>query len=246
VRKNTFLNFAFSNQGRTQIISGLGFLPGWRGKVDEGAAMLPVELDTQSGWIVTADGDSVVRATFAPQTLYVLVVLIWLLGMLAASAIAGFDPRARGVPTRPRFARPPNPRFIVGLVVVAFNFAIAGFPGALLAIISLELVRRRIMRARAIGVIAVVFLVLMAISMVPPLGPELTPLSPAWVKSRGAAHLLAQFGAVFAAISIALGSARFNDVDEDDSGSLFPALDELGITDENRGETPDEEQLGRP
>jgi arabinofuranan 3-O-arabinosyltransferase len=246
VRKNTFLNFAFSNQGRTQIISGLGFLPGWRGKVDEGAAMLPVELDTQSGWIVTADGDSVVRATFAPQTLYVLVVLIWLLGMLAASAIAGFDPRARGVPTRPRFARPPNPRFIVGLVVVAFNFAIAGFPGALLAIIALELVRRRIMRARAIGVIAVVFLVLMAISMVPPLGPELTPLSPAWVKSRGAAHLLAQFGAVFAAISIALGSARFNDVDEDDSGSLFPALDELGITDENRGEAPDEEQLGRP
>ncbi len=244
IRKNTFLSFAFSNQGRTQIISGLGYLPGWRAKVDEGAVMLPVELDTQSGWIVTADGDSVVKATFAPQSLYVLVVLTWLMGMLAASAIAGFDPRSRRVPARLRFARPPNPRFIVGLVVVAFDFAIAGFPGALMAILSLELVRRRIIRARAIGVIAVLFLMATAISMVPPIGPELTPLSPSWVKSRGIAHLLAQFGAVFTAIAIALGSARFNEA-EDDSGSLFPVLDELRVNAEDSDETPDEEHSSR-
>jgi hypothetical protein len=231
VRKNTFLNFAFSNQGRSQIISGLGFLPGWRAKVNQGSVMLPVELDTQTGWIVTAEGESVVQASFAPQSLYILVVLVWLMGMLAASAVAGFDPRSRKVPARPRFARPMNPRFIVGLVVVAFNFAIAGFPGALMTIISLELVRRRIIRARAIGVIAVLFLMAMAISMVPPIGPELTPLSPGWVKSRGIAHLLAQFGAVFTAVSIALGSARFNEA-EDDSGSLFPGVEESGVTDE--------------
>ena len=193
--------------------------------------MLPVELDTQTGWIVTAEGESVVQASFAPQSLYILVVLVWLMGMLAASAVAGFDPRSRKVPPRPRFARPVNPRFIVGIVVVAFNFAIAGFPGALMTIISLELVRRRIIRARAIGVIAVLFLMAMAISMVPPIGPELTPLSPGWVKSRGIAHLLAQFGAVFTAVSIALGSARFNEA-EDDSGSLFPGVEEPGVTDE--------------
>lgn len=231
VRKNTFLDFAFSNTGRSQIISGLGFLPGWRAKVGDGAVMLPVELDTQSGWIVTTEGRAEVKATFAPQSLYVLVVLIWLLGMIGASAIAGFDPRARRIPVRPRFARPPNPRFIVGLVVVAFDFAIAGFPGALIALISLELVRRRVIRARAIGVIALIFVLAMAVAMVPPLGPELTPLSPGWVKDRGVAHLLAQFGAVFAAVSIALGSARFNEA-EDDGGSLFPSLDELQVTEE--------------
>lgn len=241
IRKNTFLNFAFTHTGRSQIISGLGFLPGWRGRVNDGAVMLPVELDTQSGWIVMTEGQSEVRATFAPQSLYVLVVLVWLMGMLAASAIAGFDPRSRRVPRTPRFARPPNPRFIVGLIVIAFDFAIAGFPGALMAIISLVLVRRRTIRARAIGVIAVLFMVAMAISMIPPIGPELTPLSPGWVKSRGVAHLLAQFGAVFTSISIALGSARFNEV-EDDSGSLFPAIDEIGISEDQ----PVESQPDRP
>jgi hypothetical protein len=235
VRKNTFLNFAFSNLGRSQIISGLGFLPGWRAKVDDGAVMLPVELDTQSGWIVTADGESKVEAAFAPQPLYFLVVLVWLIGILVAAAVVGFDPRTRRISARPRYARPPNPRFIVGLVLVAFNFAIAGFPGALIAVISLELARRRIIRPRVIGVIAVLFLLAMAITMIPPVGPELTPLSPSWVKNRGLAHLLAQFGSVFTSISIALGSARFSGADND-TGSLFPLVDEIGVSDEQSTE----------
>jgi hypothetical protein len=214
LRKNAFLNFAFNHSGRVQMISGLGYLPGWSATLNGEAPMVPIELDTQSGWIASSTGASVVSARFTPQVSYVFIVLIWLAGLLGAAMIAGFDPRARRVSVRPRYARPPNLRFIGGLLVVMFNFAIAGFPGAVISVIALEMVRRRKVAARSIGVLALIFMLLMLVAMVPPLGPELTPLGPGWVKSRGIAHLLAQFGAVFVVISIGSGSARLDESED--------------------------------
>jgi len=189
--------------------------------------MVPIELDTQSGWIASSTGASVVSARFTPQVSYVFIVLIWLAGLLGAAMIAGFDPRARRVSVRPRYARPPNLRFIGGLLVVMFNFAIAGFPGAVISVIALEMVRRRKVAARSIGVLALIFMLLMLVAMVPPLGPELTPLGPGWVKSRGIAHLLAQFGAVFVVISIGIGSARLDESEDTPDGLEMIELDAL-------------------
>jgi arabinofuranan 3-O-arabinosyltransferase len=187
-----------------RLVSGQAMAAQWtaeRGSHDLGSA---VELDTQAAWNVGSPGAAAVNVHYSPQTPYRVAVVVSTLALAVAALVVIIDPGSKK--RRAVLHRAVNRRaWLMGIDigVVVFAFGVGGLTQAIVAIAALVAVRREWIPPRLIGVVALAAMALAVVAVVPPIGPSLTPVNPAWPTIRNTAHLAARQAAVLLAVTIA-------------------------------------------
>jgi hypothetical protein len=207
-RSATSLGVRVAGTSAAWLISGQAMSPDWSLRGDSLAHGPTIELDTQAGWRLPAGASRDVRVSFTAQGPYRISLWLSFLALGAAAIVMVIDPQLsarRALPSRPINRQ----AWLVALEVLAITFAF-GIGGALQAFVvigALVLFRRRVVTPTLVVLGGAALIALAAVTMVPPYGPSLTPVDPAWPIRRGSAHFLA-LQAVVLLVAGMVGFAR--------------------------------------
>lgn len=215
-RGDTHTEIVLDSATETRVILGQAGNDGWTATADGTELGTRIDLDTQSAWVVPA-GSKSVEATFGPQTTSTSLLVLFAGGVIACLALVLWNPTAgrsrsetavRGSllrddhswgALRRLVSRPAAPY----LLAVAFAVLVAGLPGGVIAAAASLAVRRNWLQPRVLGGAAVAYVIVAALLTIPPLGPDLTPVTPAWPLERGWAHTAASIAAVLLGVVMA-------------------------------------------
>jgi arabinofuranan 3-O-arabinosyltransferase len=187
-----------------RLISGQAMSTQWSANAGGKGLGTAVELDTQAGWSVPANQGTKVTIEHDAQPSYRIALVISAIALLAAIAVAIIDPKSRR--PRDRTRHYVNARLwlaCLDLAVVAFAFGIGGLAQAIVALVALIACRRDWVTPKLVGYVALAVMAIAVVATVPPLGPALSPVNPAWPLVRETAHFAARQAAVLLAVAIA-------------------------------------------
>jgi hypothetical protein len=207
-RTATSLGVRVAGRSAAWLISGQAMSPDWSIRGDSPTHGPTTELDTQAGWLLGAGVARDVRVSFTAQAPYRVSLWLSFLALGAAAIVMVIDPKLSK--RRVFSSRPVNRRaWLIALEVlaVAFAFGIGGALQALVVIGALVLFRRRMLTPTLVALGGAMLAALVAVTVVPPYGPSLTPVDPAWPIRRGSAHFLA-LQAVVLLVAGMVGFAR--------------------------------------
>jgi len=190
-------------EGRgTQLVTGLSYDQAWQASGGTSPLGKPVELDTQTAWILDEPGSAEVEASYGPQRVITLLSLLSVLMLAVAVVLAVADPPTRLERSSSWATRESRWRVLFDVFTVVFGFAVGGFGLGLLVAAAVYATRRRPRSRAALGAIVVALLVAAVVFSVPPLGPMLNTLNPLWVQNRSTAHRFSEASAVMLMVAI--------------------------------------------
>jgi arabinofuranan 3-O-arabinosyltransferase len=207
-RTETSLDARVSGTAPAWLISGQAMSSHWGARSDGHGLGPTVELDTQAAWRVPAGAARDVAASFSVQGPYRITLWLSFLAMGAAYLVIVVDPKTPAC--RLRSSAPVHRRaWLIALEVIAvlFAFGVGGVLQAAVVIAAIVAFRRRWVPPSVVVLAGAALVVLTAATVVPPLGPALRPVDPAWPLRRDTAHVLALQAAVLLVVGL-VGFAR--------------------------------------
>jgi len=210
----TFVEIDGSDRNRIDVtipvdgrfVAGQASADGWTASVDGADLGPPATADTQAAWSA-ATGESI-EVRYAPDRIYRVLLVLALAGVLLCVALIIWNPRGSPPGEADEWTRRHGRWWllVVGLVAVAwFAFGVAG---GLLVAIAIAAERAGYVGRRTLVYLAAAGVVGAAVVSIPPLGPELTPVTPAWPHQRDLANTLARLAMVFFTASLAVDALR--------------------------------------
>lgn len=175
------------------LLLGQAQVPQWRataGSEDLGPALL---LDGQAAWVIPPGSSSEIVITFAAQARYRVMVLLSVVGHLAALGLVIVGPRRRArvrrVLTAAEMADRRRRVGSIALVGAPILALLIGGPLQFLIVVGLvAALRRDWITPFALGVVSFALLALSVAFVLPPLGPALGDVDPFWPGRRSVAH----------------------------------------------------------
>jgi hypothetical protein len=226
----TSLDIRIDGTAPAWLISGQAMSSYWDARSDGDELGAPVELDTQAAWRVPAGTTRSVAASFSAQPPYRITLWLSFLALGAACSIIVVDPQIRA--RRVSSSRPVDRRaWLIAFEVVAvlFGFGVGRVLQAAIVVAAIVAFRRRWVPPSVVVLTAAALVVVAVAAVVPPFGPALQPVDPAWPLRRDTAHFLALQAGVLLVAGL-VGFARIQLLGRD-----APAPAELVRGDEDAG-----------
>jgi uncharacterized membrane protein SirB2 len=194
-----------SVNGGDRVTLGQGMSDDWSASVNGTSIGRPIELDTQTAWVIRAQGPATVDATFARQRTSDALLILSGMGLMGCTALVIFDPKGVVAPARARrrgrhFKRTGR---LLGVAAIAFAGVVGGAAGVVLATVAVIALRRQWVSDHVVAVICVAYIVAAVLLSVPPLAAEAVQVSPVWPVDRIGAHETARMAVVLLAVLMA-------------------------------------------